>query len=84
MHRLGISTFVAALLLALSASTALAVPLHQHYIVTPSGEAAAIAQGICMNDLQTAVDQLHANVHFGAPTEAFATNPVGFSAGACP
>ena len=83
MRRLVISTVLASMLVLGVASTASAVSLHQHYVTTPSGEVVPIAQGVCMNDLQNAVDNLHANVHFGAPATAFGSNPIAFSAGAC-
>lgn len=84
MRRLVISTIAASMLLLGAVSTALAVPLHQHYVTTPSGQVVPIAQGVCMNDLQNAVDNLHANVHQGAPAAAFASNPVGLTSGPCP
>ncbi len=84
MRRIFLAAFTSGLLLLVLASTALAVPFHQHYITTPSGEVVPIAQGICKNDLQQAIDNLHANVHFGAPTQAFVANPIGFSTSGCP
>lgn len=76
MRRFIIATLSAGLIMLASAASALAVPLHQHYITTPSGEVVPIAGGICKNELQTALDNLHANVHLGAPGKAFTTNPV--------
>jgi hypothetical protein len=84
MRRFLIAAITSGLLLLALASTALAVPFHQHYITTPSGEVVPIAQGICKNDLQQAIDNLHEHVHFGAPTQAFATNPVAFTVTGCP
>lgn len=85
MRRLILAAVTSSLLLLTFASTTLAVGFHQHYITTPSGQVVPIAQGVCKNELQNAIDNLHANVHFGAPTEAFASNPIGFSAVApCP
>lgn len=85
MRRLILAALTSGLLLLTVASTTMAVGFHQHYITTPSGEVVPIALGVCQNELQNAIDNLHANVHFGAPTQAFATNPIGFSAVApCP
>jgi len=84
MRRVLIPILAAAMALLLSAPLALAVPLHQHYLTAPSGTVVPIARGVCDNEIQTALEQLHANVHLGAPTTAFAGNPIGFSAGACP
>lgn len=84
MRRLFAPLLAGALLLGLSASPTLAVGFHQHYLTLPSGQVVAIAGGICKNGLQHAIDNLHANFHLGSPTAAFATNPVGFSAGGCP
>jgi hypothetical protein len=53
-------------------------------VTTPSGQQAWIAQGICKNDLQNAIDNLHANFHLGAPAAAFATNGVSFAVAGCP
>ncbi len=86
MRRLIAAAFTAAAMTALVTSSALAVPLHQHYISTPGGGSVPIAHGICANELQTAIDNLHAHVHLGAPTTAFAmeANPIGFSVSSCP
>lgn len=83
MRRLVISTLLASMLVLGLASTASAVTLHQHFITTPSGEVVPIAQGVCMNNLQNALENLHANVHFGAPAAAFGSNPIAFAPGAC-
>ncbi|HEX7196512.1 MAG TPA: hypothetical protein VF364_06725 [Candidatus Limnocylindria bacterium] len=84
MRHLFLAILTAGLLLALSVTSTLAVGLHQHYITTPSGAVVPIAQGICANHLQTAIDQLHANVHLGEPGQAFASNPVALHVGSCP
>lgn len=86
MRQLIAAALTAATILAISASSALAVPLHQHYVHTPSGQVVPIANAVCGNELQNAIDNLHANVHLGAPTAAFAMdqNPVGFSVSPCP
>jgi hypothetical protein len=84
MRRLAISLALGMSLLAASASAALAVGFHQHYLTTPSGEVVLIAQGVCSHELQHAIDNLHEHFHLGAPTEAFTDNPIAFSAGACP
>ena len=84
MRRLLVPILAVAALLALSAAPTLAVGLHQHYLTLPSGKVVPIAQGICKNGLQTAIDNLHDNVHFGSPTAAFAGNPVAFSVTGCP
>jgi hypothetical protein len=40
------------------------VPAHQHFLMTPSGELAAIGPQICGNpQLQRAFNQFHHNVH---------------------
>lgn len=84
MRRHLIALLSAGLLLLASGSATLAVGFHQHYVTTPSGEVVPIAQGVCHNQLQDAIDNLHEHVHFGAPTDAFASNPIAFTAGACP
>jgi hypothetical protein len=84
MRRLLVPLLAGAALIALAASPTLAVGLHQHYLTLPSGQVVEIAAGICKNDLQTAIDNLHDNFHLGSPTAAFAGNPVGFSATGCP
>lgn len=83
MRRLLAPLFAGAVLIALSAGPTLAVGLHQHYLTLPSGQRVEIAAGICKNDLQNAIDNLHENFHFGSPTEAFAGNPVEFSVTGC-
>lgn len=84
MRRFVISLALGASLLAASASATLAVGLHQHYLTTPSGEVVVIAQGICANDLQNPIDNLHEHFHLGAPAAAFGTNPIVFGVGGCP
>jgi len=84
MPRFILSIVAAALMLLLTVSATLAVPLHQHVMTTPSGHQVWIAQGICKNDLQTPIDNLHANVHLGAPGSAFASNPIGLVVQGCP
>ena len=84
MRRIVLSIVTAALLTMLSVSATLAVGFHQHVVTTPSGQQAWIAQGICKNDLQNAIDNLHANFHLGAPAAAFATNGVSFAVAGCP
>lgn len=84
MRRLVLSTITAGILVLFSLSATLAVGLHQHVITTPSGQQAWIAQGICKNDLQEPIDNLHERFHQGAPAQAFATNPVAFVAQGCP
>jgi hypothetical protein len=84
MRRFVISLALGASLLAASASATLAIGLHQHYLTTPSGEVVMIAKGICANDLQNAIDNLHEHFHLGAPTGAFAGNPITFTVGTCP
>jgi hypothetical protein len=84
MRRLLAPFLAGAALLALSASPTLAVGLHQHYLTLPSGQVVEIAAGICKNDLQTPIDNLHDNFHLGSPTAAFAGNPVAFSVTGCP
>jgi hypothetical protein len=84
MRRLLGPLFAGAALIALSASPTLAVGLHQHYLTLPSGQVVEIAAGICANDLQIAIDNLHEHFHLGSPTEAFADNPVAFSVTGCP
>ena len=84
MRRLVTSTLTATLLLLLSVSATLAVPLHQHVMTTPSGQEVWIAQGICKNSIQNGIDNLHANFHLGAPAEAFATNGISFVVTGCP
>ncbi|HSL97527.1 MAG TPA: hypothetical protein VK831_03050 [Candidatus Deferrimicrobiaceae bacterium] len=84
MRRFIASILAGSAILVLSASPTLAVGLHQHYLTTPSDELVPIARGVCENDLQSAIDNLHVHVHLGAPTEAFSTNGIEFSAGSCP
>ena len=84
MRRIVTALLTATLLLAFSVSATLAVGFHQHLVTTPSGQQASIAQGICANRLQNAIDNLHANVHLGAPADAFATNGVSIVATSCP
>lgn len=84
MRRLIAAILSSSAIVVLSASPALAVGLHQHYLTTPSSELVPIARGVCKNDLQAAIDNLHAHVHLGAPTEAFSTNGIEFSAASCP
>lgn len=84
MRRLIAPVFAVAALLALAVTPTFAVGLHQHYLTLPSGQTVSIAGGVCMNDLQNAIDNLHDNFHLGSPTAAFAENPVTFSAGGCP
>jgi hypothetical protein len=84
MRRLLAPILAVAALVALSASPTLAVGLHQHYLTLPSGQVVEIAAGICKNDLQSAIDNLHEQFHLGSPTAAFAENPVAFSVTACP
>lgn len=85
MRRLLIATMTAGLLTLGTAASTLAVPLlHQHYLTTPSGNVVAIARGICKNQIQAAIDNLHPNVHLGAPGAAFASNPIALTTGACP
>lgn len=84
MRRLIAPLLAGAALLGLAVTPTLAVGLHQHYLTLPSGEVVPIAVGVCENDLQNAIDNLHDNFHNGSPTAAFAENPVAFSAGGCP
>ena len=84
MRRLIAPILAAAALLAVAAAPTLAVGLHQHYLTLPSGEIVEIAQGICKNDLQAAIDNLHDNFHLGSPNDAFGENPVVFSLSGCP
>ncbi|HET6379565.1 MAG TPA: hypothetical protein VFH63_00820 [candidate division Zixibacteria bacterium] len=76
MRRLVTALLAATLLVMLSVSASLAVPLHQHYLTTPGNGPVPIALGICRNELQRAIDNLHANFHLGAPGAAFSQNPV--------
>jgi hypothetical protein len=76
MRRLFLAVVTAGLILLSTATATLAVPFHQHYITTPSGEVVPIALGVCTNGLQNAIDNLHANVHLGAPGQAFSSNPI--------
>lgn len=84
MRRLLAPLLAGAALLALAATPTLAVGLHQHYLTLPSGQVVEIAVGICENDLQAAIDNLHEHFHLGSPTAAFAENPVAFSVTGCP
>ena len=70
------------LVIALSGAV-LAAPPHEHHIVTPSGQDVAINPAVCNNiDLlhDPVLHNLHEHFHFGAPTGAFATNPITFYA----
>jgi hypothetical protein len=84
MRRLLAPLLAGAALLPLAATPTLAVGLHQHYLTLPSGQVVEIAVGICENDLQGAIDNLHEHFHLGSPTAAFAENPVAFSVTGCP
>jgi Ni,Fe-hydrogenase III small subunit len=84
MRRLLAPLLAGALLLPLAVTPTLAVGLHQHYLTLPSGQVVEIAVGICENDLQGAIDNLHEHFHLGSPTAAFAENPVAFSVTGCP
>jgi hypothetical protein len=84
MRRLLAPLLAGAALIALSASPTFAVGLHQHYLTLPSGQVVEIAKGICKNDLQAAIDNLHDNFHLSSPAAAFAGNPVAFSVTGCP
>lgn len=85
MRRLVLSVLTSAIVLLATASAALAVPLHQHELTSPSGNAVQIAKGICKNDLQRAIDNLHMNVHLGTPgQQAWANNGVSLAVVPCP
>lgn len=66
------ASLVAAILFGAATAPALAdppggvVPLHQHYINTPHGPV-AIASQFCDGEQSVAFDNLHFNVHLGAP-----------------
>ena len=50
------------------------VPAHQHYLLTPKGEAMEVGPNVCDNpDLQQAFNQFHYNVHRSASSP---TSPV--------
>lgn len=73
-------TLIVALLLGLcgtlvSASPALAVPLHLHCLHTP-GTVTAIAGGVTANAPHDAFDTFHANVHQGAFVDNSPSSPV--------
>ena len=61
------------MVLGLGASSALAVPLHQHGFTTPGGTTAVTAQGFCRNpdvfaegtNAHGALHNYHFNVHLG-------------------
>lgn len=67
------------LVIAFGAGSAMAVPLHQHSLSTPSGHVALPAQGFCQTpdvfaegaNAHRAFHNFHSNVHLGNP-------PVGF------
>lgn len=79
MHRFATSLLAATALAVAASASALAndVPLHQHHLTTPGGNEVEFARGICKNELQTPMNNLHRQVHLGSPGDAWAEN--GFS-----
>jgi hypothetical protein len=80
---------IAALALAFSAVPALgAVPPHNHWLTTGSGDVVHVGPYVCVNpDIYDAWLNFHLNVHVGVPgTQAFTidSNPVSISATLCP
>jgi hypothetical protein len=87
MHRIVIIGS-AALALAFSAVPALAaVPPHDHWLTTGSGDVVHVGPDVCTNpDIYDAWLNFHLNVHTGVPgTEAFTneSNPASISATLC-
>lgn len=78
------ASLVLAVMLAIAMGGAvLAAPPHEHHIVTPSGQDVAINPAVCNKIEQLhepVLHNLHAHFHLGAPTAAFATNPITFYA----
>lgn len=63
------------------------VPAHQHYVITATGKVIPVGPTVCeIKSTQEGFNHYHANVHFGAPQDAFGHegNPVAFSAAPCP
>ncbi len=94
MRRIRLVFSVAALMAAMIVVSALpafahTVGPHQHFITTPSGEKVAVGPDRCAHpENEQGFQQFHHNVHAGhdGPTpvqEAFADNPVAFSAARC-
>ena len=74
---------------ALSAAPAFAaVPPHDHWLTTGSGDVVHVGPDVCANpDIYDAWLNFHLNVHKGVPgTQAFTidANPVSISATPCP
>ncbi len=68
-----------------TAGPAMALNPHRHLLTTPGTEDVEIFQGYCRGDApERALENVHENFHAGAPTEAFATNPVDERAAPCP
>jgi hypothetical protein len=83
MRRLAVAILMSFVFVMATASAAFAVDPHQH-VMTNDGTQTWIARGICINDLQRAVDAFHAKVHTGTPMDAQASNPARITAVACP
>ena len=82
-------TAIAALAFAFSAVPVLAaVPPHDHWLTTGSGDTVHVGPDVCVNpDIYDAWLNFHLNVHKGVPgTQAFTidSNPVSISATPCP
>jgi hypothetical protein len=87
MYRLTVAASVA-LGFAFSAAPALAaVPPHDHWLTTASGDVVHVGPDVCDNpDIYDAWLNFHLNVHKGVPgTQAFTndSNPVSISATPC-
>ena len=79
---------IAALVFAFSAGPAFAVPPHDHWLTTGSGDVVHVGPSVCDNpDIFDAWLNFHLNVHVGTPgTQAFTNdgNPVSIAATLCP
>jgi hypothetical protein len=87
MHRL-LAVGAAALTFAFAAAPAFsAVPPHEHWLTTGSGDVVSVGPQVCDNpDLYDAFLNFHENVHTGVPgTQAFRnpSNPVNITATPC-
>jgi hypothetical protein len=75
---------IAALVFAVSAAPVLAVPPHNHWLTTGSGDVVHVGPYVCENpDIFDAWLNFHVNVHVGVPgTQAFTNdgNPVSIAA----
>jgi hypothetical protein len=77
-------TVAAMLVFVASPAQASHVQLHRHLLNPPGTTEVELARGICKNELvNPALHNVHVHFHEGAPTEAFATNPVDERATAC-